>query len=67
MNPSSITSGAWSLNFWPVSIVASKRKVTFGDIEVGMDDEPEPGLADNGDLDTITAVRAIVTSRAPTR
>lgn len=30
---------------------ASKLKVTFGDIEVGMDFEPEPGLADNGDLE----------------
>jgi hypothetical protein len=30
---------------------ASKLKVTFGDIEVGMDCEPEPGLADNGDLE----------------
>jgi hypothetical protein len=26
-------------------------KVKFGDIEVGMDYDPEPGLADNGDLD----------------
>lgn len=30
---------------------ASKLKLTFGDIEVGMDYEPEPGLADNGDLE----------------
>lgn len=30
---------------------ASKLKVTFGDIEVGLDYEPEPGLADNGDLE----------------
>jgi hypothetical protein len=30
---------------------ASKLKVTFGDIEVGMDYDPEPGLADNGDLE----------------
>lgn len=30
---------------------ASKLKVTFGDIEVGLDFEPEPGLADNGDLE----------------
>ena len=30
---------------------ASKLKITFGDIEVGMDYEPEPGLADNGDLE----------------
>jgi hypothetical protein len=30
---------------------AGKRKITFGDIEVGMDYEPEPGLADNGDLE----------------
>jgi hypothetical protein len=30
---------------------ASKLKVTFGDIEVGIDYEPEPGLADNGDLE----------------
>lgn len=28
-----------------------KLKVTFGDIEVGLDYEPEPGLADNGDLE----------------
>ena len=27
-------------------------KVKFGDIEVGLDLEPEPGLADNGDLET---------------
>jgi AAA ATPase domain len=30
---------------------ASKLKFTYGDIEVGMDYEPEPGLADNGDLE----------------
>jgi hypothetical protein len=30
---------------------ARKLKVTFGDIEVGIDYEPEPGLADNGDLE----------------
>jgi len=30
---------------------ASKLKLTFGDIEVGLDYEPEPGLADNGDLE----------------
>lgn len=30
---------------------ASKLKVTFNDIEVGFDYEPEPGLADNGDLE----------------
>ena len=30
---------------------ASKLKVTFGDIEVGIDYAPEPGLADNGDLE----------------
>jgi hypothetical protein len=29
----------------------SKLKVTFGDIEVGLDYDPEPGLADNGDLE----------------
>ena len=29
----------------------SKLKVTFNDIEVGSDYEPEPGLADNGDLE----------------
>jgi AAA ATPase domain len=28
-----------------------KLKVTFGDIEVGLDYEPEAGLADNGDLE----------------
>jgi hypothetical protein len=30
---------------------ARKLKVTFRDIEVGIDYEPEPGLADNGDLE----------------
>lgn len=30
---------------------ASKLKITFGDIEVGLDYDPEPGLADNGDLE----------------
>jgi hypothetical protein len=30
---------------------AGKLKVTFADIEVGLDYEPEPGLADNGDLE----------------
>jgi hypothetical protein len=30
---------------------ASKLKVVFGDIEVGYDYDPEPGLADNGDLE----------------
>ena len=30
---------------------ASKLKVTYGDIEVGFDYDPEPGLADNGDLE----------------
>lgn len=30
---------------------ASKLKFTFGDIEVGVDYDPEPGLADNGDLE----------------
>lgn len=30
---------------------ASKLKLTFGDIEVGLDYESEPGLADNGDLE----------------
>ena len=30
---------------------AGKLKITFGDIEVGFDYEPEPGLADNGDLE----------------
>lgn len=30
---------------------ARKLKVTFDDIEVGFDYEPEPGLADNGDLE----------------
>jgi hypothetical protein len=29
----------------------TKLKVTFNDIEVGLDYEPEPGLADNGDLE----------------
>jgi hypothetical protein len=30
---------------------ASKLKVAFHDIEVGLDYDPEPGLADNGDLE----------------
>lgn len=30
---------------------AKSLKVKYGDIEVGMDFDPEPGLADNGDLD----------------
>ena len=30
---------------------ASKLKVTYADIEVGLDYDPEPGLADNGDLE----------------
>jgi hypothetical protein len=30
---------------------ASKLKVTYADIEVALDYEPEPGLADNGDLE----------------
>jgi GTPase SAR1 family protein len=30
---------------------AKALKVSFGDIEVGFDTEPEPGLADNGDLE----------------
>jgi hypothetical protein len=30
---------------------AKSLKVKFGDIEVGLDLEPEPGLADNGDLE----------------
>jgi hypothetical protein len=30
---------------------ASRLKVAYADIEVGLDYEPEPGLADNGDLE----------------
>jgi hypothetical protein len=30
---------------------ASKLKATYNDIEVGFDYKPEPGLADNGDLE----------------
>lgn len=30
---------------------SSKLKVSFADIEVGLDYDPEPGLADNGDLE----------------
>lgn len=30
---------------------ASKLRVTYQDIEVGLDYDPEPGLADNGDLE----------------
>lgn len=29
----------------------SKLKITYSDIEVGLDYDPEPGLADNGDLE----------------
>lgn len=29
----------------------SKMKITYNDIEVGLDYDPEPGLADNGDLE----------------
>lgn len=29
----------------------SSLRVKYGDIEIGMDIEPEPGLADNGDID----------------
>ncbi|HEY8212057.1 MAG TPA: hypothetical protein VIG99_31460 [Myxococcaceae bacterium] len=32
---------------------AKALKVTYNDIEVGFDFEPEPGLADNGDLELI--------------
>lgn len=35
---------------------ASKLKFTFNDIEVGLDYEPEAGLADNGDLEGDLAV-----------
>ena len=31
---------------------ASALKVKYQDIEVGFDFDPEPGLADNGDLET---------------
>lgn len=31
---------------------ASSLKIAFGDIEVGFDQEPEAGLADNGDLES---------------
>lgn len=31
---------------------AKALKVTYNDIEVGLDFQPEPGLADNGDLET---------------
>ncbi len=33
-----------------------KLKLTFNDIEVGLDYEPEPGLADNGDLEVDLAM-----------
>ncbi len=32
---------------------ANGMKVKYGDVEVGIDLEPEPGLADNGDLKSI--------------
>jgi hypothetical protein len=36
-------------------------KLKFGDIEVGLDFEPEPGLADNGDLENdLTALLEVV-------
>ena len=35
---------------------ASKLKVRYADIEVGLDYEPEPGLADNGDLEGDLAI-----------
>ena len=40
---------------------ASKLKVTYADIEVGLDYDPEPGLADNGDLegDLITLLQQV--------
>ena len=31
---------------------AKSLKIKYKDIEVGFDSEPEPGLADSGDLDT---------------
>jgi hypothetical protein len=30
---------------------AGKMKIKYQDLEVGLDYEPEPGLADNGDLE----------------
>ena len=34
-----------------LSSIATKHKVKYQDIEVGFDFDPEPGLADNGDLE----------------
>lgn len=42
----------------------SSLKVSFNDIEVGLDMEPEPGLADNGDLGVDLAALLEATGRA---
>lgn len=44
---------------------ASKLKVKFNDIEVGLDFDPEPGLADNGDLEMdLSALLEVAASAA---
>lgn len=44
---------------------AKALKLKFNDIEVGLDFDPEPGLADNGDLETdLTALLEIVGAAA---
>lgn len=42
----------------------AKLKVKFSDIEVGLDLDPEPGLADNGDLETDLSALLEVVARA---
>jgi hypothetical protein len=43
---------------------AMALKVKYGDIEMGLDFEPEPGLADNGDLEADLAALLEVVGRA---
>src|SRR5262249_38960275 len=43
---------------------AKALKVKFNDIEVGLDLDPEPGLADNGDLEADLAALLEATGRA---
>ncbi|MFC3851266.1 AAA family ATPase [Salinispirillum marinum] len=49
---------------------ATSLKMKFGDIEVGLDFEPEPGLADNGDLEgdltTLLAAVGVAAQHADT-
>ncbi len=43
---------------------AKALKVKYQDIEVGLDFDPEPGLADNGDLEHAGALRSSPTARS---